>query len=111
MVEQRLGRDQDAGEAIAALAGLLVEKGPLQRVRLLRRPQPLDGEDRLARHCRQRLAAGFFGVAVDQHHTAAALFLAAAEFRSHQAEVIAQNIEQRRVRVGRDAYGAAVDDQ
>ena len=42
MVEQRLGRDQDAGQAIAALAGLLVEKGLLQRVRPLRRAEPFD---------------------------------------------------------------------
>ena len=36
VVEQRLGRNQDAGEAITALAGLLVEKGLLQRVRRIR---------------------------------------------------------------------------
>ena len=45
MVEQRLGRDQDAGQAIAALAGLLVEKGLLQRVRPLWRAESLDGDD------------------------------------------------------------------
>ena len=51
LVEQRLGRDQDAGEAVAALAGLLVDEGLLQRVRALGRAQPLDGDDFL---CRRR---------------------------------------------------------
>src|SRR5207244_10177977 len=59
IVEQGLGRDQDAGEAIAALPGLLVEEGLLQRVRPIRRPQALYGHDRLARHRRHRPAAGF----------------------------------------------------
>src|SRR5436190_23617218 len=45
VVEQCLGCDQDAGQAIAALAGLLVDKGFLQRMRLLRRAQALDRHD------------------------------------------------------------------
>src|SRR5438132_6506993 len=96
-VEQSLGRDQDAGKAIAALPGLLVEKSLLQRMGPLRRAQSLDRHDRLARHCRQWLAAGFLRPAVDQYHAAAALLLAAAEFRADEPEVVAQDVEQRRV--------------
>src|SRR5207249_2520984 len=44
-VEQRLSGDQDAGQAIAALPGLLVEKGLLQRMRPLGRAEPLDRKD------------------------------------------------------------------
>ena len=39
-VQQRRGRDQDAGEAIAALPGLLGEERQLQRVRRRRRAEP-----------------------------------------------------------------------
>src|SRR5436309_557381 len=76
-VEQRLGRDQDAGQAIAALAGLLVEKGLLQRVRPLLRAEPLDRQDAPAGDGRDRLAAGLLGPTVDQHHAGAALLEAA----------------------------------
>src|SRR5580704_3821376 len=107
-VEQGLGGDQDAGQAIAALSGLLVEKRLLQRVRPVRRAEPLDRQDALAGDRRQRLAAGFFGMAVDQHHAAAALFEAAAEFGADKAEVVAQDVEQRRVAVGAEADGLAV---
>src|SRR5262249_8893353 len=108
-VEQCLGRDQDAGKAIAALTGLLIEKGLLQRVRPVRRAEALYRRDGFASHRRQRLAAGLFRAAVDQHHAAAALLLAAAEFGANEAEVIAQDVEQRRVSVGSDADGVAVD--
>ena len=111
MFEQCLGRDQNARQAIAALTRLLVEKGLLQRVRPLRRAQTLDGEDGLAGDGRDGLAAGFLGMAVDQHHAAAALLRTAAEFRPDEAEMVAENIEQRRVRVRGDADGVAVDDQ
>ena len=47
-LEQCLGRDQDAGEAIAALARLLVDKGLLQRMRPVRRAYALDRHDFLA---------------------------------------------------------------
>src|SRR5271169_6991165 len=53
-VEQCLGRDQDAGQAIAALAGLLIEKGLLQRVRPVGRAEALYRGDRLAGDRRQR---------------------------------------------------------
>ena len=95
MVEQCLGCDQDAGQAIAALAGLLVDKGLLQRMRPVRRAQAFDRHDVLAGDGRDRLAAGFLRPAVDQHHAAAALFEAAAEFGPHQTEMVAQNVEQR----------------
>jgi hypothetical protein len=107
-VEQGLGRDDDARQAIAALPSLLVEKGLLQGMRPLPAAEPFDREDFLASDCRQGLATGLFRAAVDQDHAAAALFLAAAEFRSDKAQVIAQNVEERRIAIGGDADGAAV---
>src|SRR5947207_7570295 len=94
-VEQRLGRNQDAGKAIAALPGLLVEKGLLQRVRVLRRAEALDRQDVFAGDGRQRLAAGFHRRAIDQYHATAALLLAAAEFGADKAEVVSHHNELR----------------
>ena len=108
VIEQRLRRDQDAGQTIAALARLLVEKGLLQGMRAVGRTQPFDRQDVPAGNRRQCLAAGFDRLAVDQHHAAAALFEAAAEFRAEEAEMIAQNIEERRVGVGSDADLASI---
>ena len=110
-VEQRLGGDQDAGQAIAALAGLLVEKGLLQRVRPVGAAEPLDRRDRFAGDGRHAaLPQDFSGCAVDQHHAAAALLEPAAESRAHQAEMVAQHVEQRRLFVvERHADGLAVD--
>src|ERR1700691_717041 len=92
LVEQRLRRDEDARQAIAALPGLLVEKRRLQRMRALGRAEALDGQNRLPGHGRQRLAAGFFRDAVDQHQAAAALFEAAAEFGALETEMVAQHV-------------------
>ena len=44
-----------------------------------------------------RPRAGLLRLAVDQHHAAAALLEPAAEARAHQAERVAQDVEQRRV--------------
>src|SRR5262249_12627847 len=109
-VEQRLRRDEDAAQAIAALAGLLVEQRPLQRMRPLGRAEALDGGDPLAGHAPDRLGAGFCRRAVDQHHAAAALLEPAAEPRADEAELVAQHGEQRGLLVRhRHADGAVVD--
>src|SRR3954453_13105183 len=89
-VEQCFRGDDDPRQAIAALPGLLVEKGLLQLVRLVARADPLDRDDLLSGDGRDHLAAGFLGPAVDQHHAAAALFEAAAEFGADQPEMVAQ---------------------
>ena len=49
--------------------------------------------------------------AVDQHEAGAALAAAAAEARADQAEIVAQHVEQRRVRRRGDVRSAAVDVQ
>ena len=65
-VEQRLRGDEDAREAVAALAGLLVDERLLQRMRLLGRAEPFDRRDRLAGDAPQRPGTGLAGFAVDQ---------------------------------------------
>src|SRR5438046_9275346 len=91
---------EDAGQAIAALARLLVEKGLLQRMRSLRGAEPLDRQHSLADDGRDGLTAGFHRLALDQHHAGAALLETAAEFRPEAAEMVAQDVEQRRSRTG-----------
>ena len=95
-VEQRLGGHDDAGQAVAALAGLLVEEGLLQRMQLVRRAEPLDGGHAAAGDRAGLARAGEDRLAVDQHHAGAALLQPAAVARAHQAEMVAQGLQQRR---------------
>jgi hypothetical protein len=57
---------------------------------------------------RDRHHAGAHGRAVDKHRAGAALGEPAAELRAIELEVIAQHIEQRRVRLGLDRAGCTV---
>src|SRR5687767_7341952 len=108
-IEQRLGRHDDAAQAIAALAGLLVEESLLQGMRLGWRAQPFDGRDLAIGQRADFAGAGVGGLAVDQHHAAAALLQATAVARAHQAEVVAQNVEQRRRLRRLDALRLTID--
>jgi hypothetical protein len=108
-VEQRLGRHDDAAQAIATLPRLLIEEGLLQGMRPGRRAQAFDGGDLAFGHRADFARAGVDGLAVDQHHAAAALLQPAAVARAHQAEVIAQDVEQGRRLRSVDALGLAVD--
>ena len=60
---------------------------------------------------RRRDAARAHGAAVDVHGAGTALPDAAAEFRACQADVIAYDPQQGRLRIGIDAVCASVDDQ
>ena len=109
--KQRGRRDHDAGQAIAALAGLLVEDGLLDRVQRAVARQAFDRGDRLAGQGLDLARAGIGGLAVDQHHAGAALLGAAAEPGAAQAEIVAQHRQQRPVGSTSDADGCAVDDE
>ena len=100
--EQRGGGDQNAGDAVAALHGLLGDEGPLQRMRPLRRAETFDRRDVLAGGGPQRRIARGHGLAVQQHVAGAALVGAAAEMRGRQPERAAQHAEQGRFRSGLD---------
>src|SRR5262249_59934377 len=88
-IEQRLGRDQNAAETISALARLLLEKGLLQRMWLLRRTKNLNRCCAPAGHASDRRAAGLYRGAVDQDDAAAALFTAATEPGAGACQVVA----------------------
>src|ERR1700722_11577090 len=98
-VEQRLGEHDHAGGAVAALCRLLRYESGLQGVRPfegteafergdLRLPERVDWRDAGAHRC-----------AVDEHRAGAALAKPAAELRGIEAKIIAQHVEQRRVRL------------
>src|SRR5262245_54290757 len=88
-VQECLRRNQNSSEAIAALAGLLVEKSLLQWMRPRGIAKPFHGDDLFACNTPDRPGAAFFRRPIDQHHAAATLLKAAAEARAHQAEFAA----------------------
>src|SRR3546814_6192324 len=107
--QERAGADQDAGEAVAALAGLVLdedlEKGPSDRVA----GKPLDGRHPAAGDGLHRQRAGEARVVVDQHQAGAALFEAAAVAGAGEVEAVPENEEKRLARIVIDADVGAVD--
>ena len=108
-IQQALGRDDHAGRAKAALSRLLLQESLLQRMQRVSRSQAFDGRDLQAGDMTDRqLAAGDVN-AIDQHFTGAAALCAAAVFCAFQAQVVAQRIEQRRLRADIELARFAVD--
>ena len=101
--QQRLRAHDHSGDAIAALRRLLVDERTLQRARVLVVPSPSTVLIlRPAQH-RDRRQAGKNRFAVDHHRARAALAQPAAELGAVHRQMIAQHIEQRRIRIGVDA--------
>src|SRR5258707_373162 len=107
--QKRGGAHQDAGNAIAALQRLLGDKRPLQRMWLLLASQPFDGRDVLVRDRRQRRVARGHGVVADNDVAGAAFIGPTAEMRAGDAELPAQDIEQRSIRIGIDRGLGAIE--
>src|SRR5262245_388673 len=108
-VEQLLGRHDHAVGTVAALRGLLLDEGGLQRMRIRDRAEPFDGGDLARRYRADRGDAGARCLAVDQHGAGAALRQSTAELGAVELEIVAQHVEQRRVGLGRDRAAHAVD--
>ena len=99
--DQARRRADLARRAIAALEGVMIDEGLLQRMQRAVLRKPLDRGDACAiLHDRQR-QAGNNAPAVDQHGAGAALALVATLFRAGQIEMLAQHVEQRRARIER----------
>ena len=64
-LEQRLRAHDHAGDAVAALRGLLLDEGALHDARRLGAAEPFDGSDRPRRTHRDRHQAGEHGLAID----------------------------------------------
>src|SRR5262245_29874670 len=110
-IEQCLRAHDHAVGAVAALRRLLADEGALERVRFVDRAQPLDGGDTGIAERPDLGDAGADWPPVGQHRAGAALGKAAAELGAVELEIVAQNIEQRRVRLGRHRPAHAVDVQ
>src|SRR6185369_7619706 len=109
--EERRGLHDHAVDAVAALRRLLLDERLLHQRGLLRRPQPLQRDHLPRAQLRDRQHARAYGLAVDQHGAGAALRQAAPELRAVQSEVVAQDVEERRVGFDIDLVGLAVDVQ
>src|SRR3979490_1307774 len=106
--EQRRRGHDEAGLAVAALGHLLLDPRLLHRVQAAL-PQPFDGHHVLAGGIVGRHRARTHRHAVDMHRAGAALRHAAAEFRSDDVEVLAQDPEQRLLRLDIHVAHLAVD--
>src|SRR6185369_781476 len=105
------GVHRDAADAIAALRGLLGEQRFLHRMELAALRQPFHRSDLLSGDRPERRIARGYRLAFDDHEARAALAVAAAEAAADEAEVVAQHVEERRVRPGRHAATLSVDFQ
>jgi len=110
-VEQLFRRHNHAVDAVAALGGLLVDEGLLQRVQFAWRAEAFDRRDLASRYRADRRDAGTDRLAIDQHRASAALRQAAAEFGAVELEVVAQHVEQRRVRLSGNRTAHPIDCQ
>ncbi len=92
--QERLGAHHHPGDAVAALRGLLLFEGRLDRAGALPRPQAFDRPDPAAGQGAERRQAGEGGLVVDQDRAGAALAEAAAELGRIEPEIVAQDVEQ-----------------
>src|SRR5436190_6241790 len=97
LLQQRGSAHQDAWDAIAALHGLFGNEGALQRMRPLGAAEPLERRHVLVRDRPQRNVAGTRSATVDNDVASAAFACTAAEMRSNQAELVAQDVKQRTI--------------
>lgn len=93
-IQQRLGGHHHAVDAVAALGGLFVDEGLLQRMGMGGIAESFEGNHLAAHGSLHRGDAGAGGDAIHQHGAGAALAEAAAELGTVQLQVVAQDIEQ-----------------
>src|ERR1700750_3174089 len=87
-IEQRPGAHDHAVQAIAALRGLLLDKGFLHGIRMVASAEALECEDLTSKRAIDRNDAGTRREAVDQDGAGAAFAEPAAIFRSVQFEIV-----------------------
>src|SRR3972149_5155434 len=99
-IDQGLGGEQDSGRAVAALRRPQLGERLLQGMQLGAIGQPLHGENLPAPAGDGEEEAGPLRPAVDEHRTGAALAPLAAVLRPGEAEVLAEDLEERLVHGG-----------
>src|SRR5207302_1752803 len=93
-LEQRYGRQDHSGHAVAALHGAFLDEGFLDRMQFPVLRQSFDGLDFAPSDLRNLCLAGSDRTAIEQHGAGAALAFAAAVFGSREIQVFAQHLEQ-----------------
>ena len=106
---KRVGAEDHARRAEAALEPEVFHEGLLERVQPLAVRQAFDGDDPLAFDRADRRRAGPHRLVVDQHRAGAAEGLAAPELGAGQPEIVAQDPEQHPILVDRQPRGLAVE--
>src|SRR3989449_1641909 len=110
-VEKRLRGAQDSRSAVAALRGAELRERHLQRIGTRAPRESFDRDDRPILALEGEDQARELRPAVEQHRAGAALPQFAAVLGPGQAEVLAQDLEERLVRREGDLLGLAVDVQ
>lgn len=109
--KQRRGSNEDARQAIPALAGLHVQESSLQRVRTLRRADAFERRDRLARQVADLDLAGWPFLALHDYGAGPALPGSAPILCRLKLQMIAQRLEQCRRVVDAETARFAIDGQ
>src|ERR1700722_5146228 len=107
--EQRLGGDQEAGRAEAALQRRMLEELLLQRMQVVAVRHALDGLDRVPFGLDGEHQARADEAAVDGDAAGAAVARAAPLLAAGEIELVAQHIEQRELRLAQELGRLAVD--
>ena len=110
-VEQRLGRHDHSGRAVAALDGAGVDKRLLQRVRLVGGADALDGLDCAAVRLDGEHTARVDRAPVHDDRAGAAFAKVTALLRARQVRALAQHVQKRLLRLHRERAALAVERQ
>ena len=110
-LQERLGRDEQARRAVAALRRPEVGEGLLQRVQAPVITEALDGHDVAGVAFEREEQAGQRRRPIHQHRAGAAFAELAAVLRARQIQILAQDLEQRLVGIERDLPRFTVDAQ
>ena len=109
LIQRAYDAQNHARRAIAALKGVLRQKGLLHGVKLAVPGEPFDCYHGLIVGVGNRRKTGGHAFAVEQHRASPALALTAAVFCAGQLQLLAQYIEQRSLWVRGDTSGLSVD--
>src|SRR5207249_7748194 len=111
LLQVGLGGEDHAGDAVAALHRTVIDEGALERMEVAVAREPLDREHRPPLALRGEQDARVHGRAVEQDGAHAALRLQTVLLGSGEAEIRAQDVEKRAVRLGEDLVPLTVDRQ
>src|SRR5215472_120540 len=109
-VEQRLGSDQQARRAEAALQRRMFQEFSLQRMQVVPARHALDRLNLVAFRLDRKHQARADQAVVDRHAAGAAVARAAALLAAGQIELVTQDVEQRELRLTQKLRGLAVND-